>query len=279
MNYDPYEISKDTREIEDTAQFELILSHPIYMPVDGDSNFNRYNLSDEEKDAVAWVEKQNNILGFSKMWELVNNHIELIPNQIAYVWHGMMSFSKHCKNEDVDIKEIMWRTIENRLARTWRSKLIEFHTEMRLKELYPSARVISSHMIDLILGVDIVVEIGGQRFYLHLLKNSTYSNASAKNKSKLGYLIEGYRDGQPVTATYKREFEHSSHLFLKFDMEETFTTKTINGNVLFKDDYLKRTLEEAIRDKRGEVIGESGQISKFYHWLKLVKDRNPDFVL
>ena len=125
---------------------------------------------------------------------------------------------------------------KNRALRTYTSQLVEVHTITAMMELFPEWKVYCSDSLDLLMGVDMVVETDKKRIYVHIFKNSSSGFKAFHRKAKRG----GAKGSDGKFKKYKRDFEGDKCLMFDYTPElSSQTTQFINGHPLFKLEFLE----------------------------------------
>lgn len=148
-------------------------------------------------------------------------------------------FWNHSKPEGIAWSDPVATAVANRNYRCYVSQIVELHAVLLLRELFPKWKVLGSDLLDTLMGVDIVVETGRKRLYLHVMKNSKYSFLAFRKKAQRG----GMRDAKGKFHRYYRDFKGDKTLMYEGRPESSSeTTEFINGLPLFKAEWLQSQL-------------------------------------
>lgn len=154
--------------------------------------------------------------------------------------------------------------VKQRALKAYQSYLVEWLTIKQLKALYPGSRVIYGDTIDTVFGVDIVLHLKDKVLYLHIISNT-----------KWGYI--GYNKKANRSGVYKKNNNivkwdrhwGIAHKTLAFDRVTSISTEIINGNVKFKDDYLKHYIDSCFIAGCWEPYNKtSNSLYDFRLWLE-----------
>lgn len=148
--------------------------------------------------------------------------------------------------------------VYNRQLRSYSSHLVELHALLALRELFPEWNVYCSEYLDLLMGVDLVVESEKKRLYLHIFKNSKMGFLAYRKKEMRG----GKKNSSGKFVRYKRNF--NGHKSLQYDFrknQHSESTQFINGNPLFKTEWLEMQL--LLFDKFDQFGQELSDLSNF----------------
>lgn len=145
--------------------------------------------------------------------------------------------------------------IEERAFKAYRSINIEDQVEQHIKALYPSARIYSHKLIDMIMGVDIVTQIENKKgeevyLYIHVLDANTEEMAKAKKKNK---RIK-FKDDAEKWHVYDRDFDSVSHCYFLYNGKET------TGMITVEKTNVQGFIEKEL--KRSESGGFDNPIEK-----------------
>lgn len=192
------------------------------------------------------VDEIEKVTGFgnhlSNMFETLTDSIGRIPTQAEFNAACMEVLKEFWEVEDpvgIPWCGVVEQALSNRNFRTYLAQMNELHCLLLLKEMFPEWDVYSSDDLDLLMGVDIVVETDKKRIYLHLLKNSGHSFKYLKKKGIRG----GRKDSQGVFKRYKRDF--TGDKLLAYDSNfgvNTGVTRHVNGIPLYRREWLENQL-------------------------------------
>lgn len=251
-------------------ELEQLLARPEYKTV----NLVRQELSDRDKERVQRYENINSFgAEVADLFEDLCEELHRIPTHQEYIdravelteeWWMKETLKGNPHIRGLEFDEVMKQAVRNRQGRGYLSLVNEVHTVALLKELYPSAKIITHDLLDLVLGVDIVMEYKGKRLYFHVYKNSFYGRKAFHKKENRG----GMKDSNDKFVKYHRDF--SCDTSLMYDMTDTDTTKILNGIPLFTEDYIIHVIDRAMRI---ETVGErlsmkNSKLHKLSKWLK-----------
>lgn len=148
--------------------------------------------------------------------------------------------------------------VYNRQLRSYSSHLVELHALFALRDLFPEWNVYCSEYLDLLMGVDLVVETEKKRLYLHIFKNSKMGFLAYRKKEMRG----GKKNSNGKFVRYQRNF--NGHKSLQYDFrknQHSESTQFINGNPLFKAEWLETQL--LLFDKFDQFGQELADLSSF----------------
>ena len=252
------------------TDIEDMISRPEYATV---PTAPRATLSDKD---IKDVQQFENINSFgaevADLFEDLCDELHRIPTQAEYVDKGveltevwwMRAMLKHNPLiAGIKLEGAVLQACKDRLARGYLSLVNEVHTMALVKQLFPTARVISHDILDLVMGVDLVVEYSGKRLYIHVYKNSYWGVKAFHRKEKRG----GMRNKQGEFVKYRRSFK--GDVCLLYDSCDSDTTKHINGIPVFTEDYIEWSINRAVKDKEvGEPLSaDKSKLDKLNDWL------------
>ena len=156
--------------------------------------------------------------------------------------------------------------VNNRNIRAYKANINELHCVLALRELFPDWGIYSSDELDLLAGVDIVVETEKKRLFLHLYRNSKFSFIAYRKKQRRG----GKKNTVGKFVRYYRDFEGDKSLMYEGNPAMTSdTTKFINGIPLFKLGWLENQLVLFDTFKQfGEPLENSGKLAYMEKYLR-----------
>lgn len=251
-------------------ELEELLARPEYKAV----ILVKQDLSDKDRERVQRYENINSFgAEVADLFEDLCEELHRIPTHQEYIdravelteeWWMKESLRGNTHIRGLVFDDVMKQAVRNRQGRGYLSLVNEVHTVALLKELYPSAKIITHDLLDLVLGVDIVMEYKGKRIYFHVYKNSFYGRKAFHNKEHRG----GMKDSNNKFVKYHRDF--SCDTSLMYDTTDTDTTKILNGIPLFTEDYITHVIDRAMRI---ETVGErlsmkNSKLHKLSKWLK-----------
>lgn len=227
----------------------------------------------EDKKKIALYENVNNFgSDIACLFEDLYVELERIPTQQEYIDKGIIVTEKWWINElcrkdsmlrGLQFEGCILQAVKNRLGRGYLSRISELYAIALLKEIYPDAKIITHDVIDFILGVDIVMEYKGKRLYFHVYKNSYWADIAFKNKEYRG----GMQTSTGQFVKYRRNF--TGDISLIYDTIESDTTEIINGIPLFREKYIRTTVDRAMKNSAvGERVGcMNSKLNKLNNWL------------
>lgn len=248
-----------------TKEFEKLIGQAEYSTK---KYLDRSKLTDKELMAVDAYE---NITSFgidvADCFEDLLEELGRIPTQDEYVNRGVELTSMWCeailKHDNrvlgINFEGAVVDACKDRLGRGYISMVNELHTKLLLKEIYPKAKVISHDLLDLLLGVDIVLELDKKRYYIHIFKDSHYGVQAFYNKEQRGGIN---KDGKFIK--YQRDFTGDVRLqYLSRDTNSD-KCKFINGMPVFTREWLEGYLFMVTRSSKfGERLdAEDSKLDK-----------------
>lgn len=185
-------------------------------------------------------------------------------------FNGFKVVSQYSKNkgfyEDCKYKwnSDLANAVELRAKNSYQSYLVEWTTAQQIKRLYPDIKIIHGSTIDRVFGADLVLSLPTKKMiYVHVFSNTEWGWKGYHIKSKR----KGYYDKQKTKLYWDRDW-HKGHECLTFDRYETATTQIINGNVLFKDEFIKDYIDSCFECNSGDDINNTtNQLNLFFKWL------------
>lgn len=269
-NNDCEKLSKQRSGINMTAkEIRELISSPEYATIP----IVRQQLSDEDWDRVKRYENINSFgAEVADLFEDLYDELHRIPTHREYIdravelteeWWVRETLKGNPNIRGIKYDDVIKQAVANRQGRGYLSLVNEVYTVALLKELYPEAKVITHDMLDLVLGVDIVMEYKGKRIYFHVYKNSYWGNKAFHNKESRG----GMKDKNGKFVKFKRDF--SGDVCLVYDTTDSETTHYVNGIPLFTKEYIKFVVSRAVRlDTVGERISNNNsKLQKLNNWL------------
>lgn len=183
-----------------------------------------------------YFEKYNRLITPTEFTELCYNHIlsKLLNREIPITFNWNKAVEKGLKN---------------RLLRTYISFIIELHTCLLLKEMFPESEIIKSAELDL-QGIDILLKEKSIEHKIHITKHSPYAIDYLLKKEGLKIEFkkeDGKLYSRPIHSKVQNEkYAHrdfSGHTFLLYDGFNSDTTQKINGYFLFRKEYLLNKIQ------------------------------------
>lgn len=217
----------------------------------------------------ATVEKTTGFgMSLGNAFEEQSAQLGRIPTQAEFDDYCMPTakqFWLDSKAQELGWSSLVATAISNRNKRTWISQVAELHVALLIQELFPKWKVFRSDDLDLLLGVDIVVETNKKRLYFHVLKNSTYSYAAFRKKEKRG----GTKDAKGKFHKFQRNF--SGDKVLAYSSQRDISsecTEYLNGIPLFKAEWLHTQLLFFNKFAQiGEPLGSSNKLAYLENFL------------
>lgn len=209
----------------------------------------------------------------SSAFEALLTELGRVPTQTEFNEYCLTlaeDFWNHSKPEGIAWDDTVATAVANRNYRCYISQIVELHAVLMLRELFPKWKVVGSDLLDNLMGVDIVVETGRKRLYLHVMKNSRYSFLAFRKKMKRG----GMRDANGKFHRYYRDFTGDKTLMYEGRPESSSdTTEFVNGLPLFKAEWLQSQL--ILFDtfgQFGEPLDGSKKLEYMEGYLKALKE-------
>lgn len=222
------------------AEIEKLLKQPEYKAIIPDYSF-KNSKNKRETDAVEATVSFGRELG--DLFEELSLKHSRIPTQQEFldaqlpIMKAYWLDSKHKgATKGIEWTSAVEKACINRALRTYTSQLVEYHTITAMQELFPEWGIYSSSYLDLLLGVDLVVETGKKFMYVHIFKNSTHGFKAFYKKEKRG--------GRKINGKFKKfHRDFTGDKCLVFDYTPAHcseTTQFINGHPVFKQEFLKK---------------------------------------
>lgn len=222
------------------AEIEKLLKQPEYTAIIPDYSF-KNSKNKRETDAVEKVVSFGKELGdlFENL-SLENNRIptqkEFLDAQLVIMKDFWLNKASKADTKGIEWTDAVEKACINRTLRTYTSQLVEYHTITAMRELFPEWGIYSSSHLDLLLGVDLVVETEKKFMYVHIFKNSTHGFKAFYKKEKRG--------GSKINGKFKkfhRDFTGDKCLVFDYHPNQfSDTTQFINGHPLFKTEFLEK---------------------------------------
>lgn len=250
-------VRKDIKLPKTIKEFENLISQPEYATT---KYLDRSKLAETDLDAVNRYE---NITSFGSdvadCFEDLMDELGRIPTQDEYVERGVdltrqwwcEAILKHNQSvKGLDFEGAVVDACRDRLGRGYISMVNELHTQILLKEVYPKGKIITHDLLDLLLGVDIVLELDKKRYYIHIFKDSHYGVQAFYKKEKRGGINH---NGKFIK--FKRDFTGDVRLqYLSHDTNDD-KCKFINGIPVFTREWLEGYMMMVTRSaKYGERL-------------------------
>lgn len=224
-----------------SAEIELLLEGDCYKAV------NQIPYGKQTKKQKAEVEYLERITSFGtdlgNMFEELTLSLGRVPTQKEYADLGTARVKDWWQQSGEASKQQWTAAIEqacfNRQLRGYSSQLVELHTILTLKKLFPEWNFYNSEEIDLLMGVDLIVETEQKRMYVHIFKNSKFAFKAFSWKEKRG----GKRGSDGKFKKFNRDFTRHKCLMYEHNPDQpSDTTFYINNNPLFKKQWLQDQL-------------------------------------
>lgn len=221
------------------ASIEELLELPEYAAIE---KVELPKLSKSQKREVDSVEKQASFSpALGSTFELLLETLERLPTQKEFAEKATEQ-SKECwqhSNSGQKWTEVMNIAVYNRHLRSYSSHVVELHTLLSIRELFPEWNVYCSNELDLLMGVDLVIETEKKRLYVHVFKNSKMGFVSFQRKQFRG----GKRNSHGKFIKYQRDFSGDKSLQYDWNRnQQSESTQFINGNPLLRQEYLETHL-------------------------------------
>lgn len=279
-NNDTQKLTKERKSLEMTAsEIRSLLLKPEYKtkyPV-------KIKWTPDESRRVDFYENINSFgADVSDAFEDMCDELGRIPTQDEFVertveltreWLVREKFKRNPNAMNLVFDEVLVQAIKNRQGRGYLSIVSEMYTVALIKEMYTEAKVYTHDMLDLVMGVDIVMEYKGKRFYIHVYKNSYWGRAAFKNKERRGGM---YGEGG-MFIKFNRDF--TGDISLMYDSMDTDTTIYLNGVPLLTEDYIRFTVKRGLsNDAIGERLSTANsKLHRLNSWLLTHFDTFVDF--
>lgn len=228
-------------------------------------------------------ERCNNYGDILDLFEELHEQNGVFPSQSQYIEEGINRcrafFSKqggrisfNAKNKYGDSKNyyLLWnektiKAVKNRLARTYRSKLIEYVAEIQLMEMFEVCWTASDKLIDLTLGADIVLGLPekNQIVYFHVTEASKWGSKWKDKEFRDAYILDDKKKKHYWTRNWDL-----GHIDLSYDQKESGSTEIVNGNPILKEDYIESRIDMLDIFECTEPINSKSSIFQFHVWLK-----------
>lgn len=234
---------KELQEVEDiysdlqltVEQLEADLQKPEHLAIEP-VRFGK--LTRMQKTEINTAEK---VTGFGHTvgdsFEDLIKQFGRVPTQKEYADYSLARIKAWWTVETagVDWSETVEQAVYNRQLRSYSSHLVELHTMLSLRKLFPDWQIYCTESIDLLMGVDLVIETEQKRLYIHIFKNSKSAFRAFRKKEFRG----GRKNNSGKFKKYKRDFTGDKSLQYDWSQSQcSESTKFINGNPLFKEEYL-----------------------------------------
>jgi len=247
-----------------TFELEKLLSTEEYAPVKTVKRWSLNDIEGSEWDAVENVPSFGtaNIYLFDEMVAIG----ETLPTQKDYVSLSVERMANFIRQNypEVELTPIGIEAMIQRSARTYKSNITEIHLLAMMDEILPKHTVMTSPMIDSVLGVDLIVEDMRKRYYVHVTSASKQANKMLKQKESRG---GSFKEGKFIR--FKRDF--TGDMILRYSgYSSSFSTKLINEYPLFREIYI---LKEFRKANNNTLVGENilhsnSKLERFKRWAR-----------
>lgn len=251
------------------GSLELLLKQPEYIAVEP-ARFGK--MTRMQKSEVGTAEK---VTGFGHAvgdsFEGLMKQFGRVPSQKEYADYSLAKIKEWWTVERAGTawSDIVEQAVYNRQLRSYSSHLVELHTMLALRELFPDWNIYCTDSIDLLMGVDLVIETEQKRLYIHIFKNSKSAFKAYKKKEFRG----GRKNNSGKFIKYKRDFTGDKSLQYDWSHSQcSESTQFINGNPLFKKEYLFTQLSMFNRFQQfGEPLSELTKLQYLEQFLQEVQ--------
>lgn len=255
-------------------ELEKLLSKPQYKAV------KRVDYKKLSPALMIGVKKVESIVSFGQeaiyLFDNLASELNRLPTMTEYIEAGMPIYQQywndnketHPKINGFPFEKGVRIGVQDRLARTYTSKVVELHLELLLKEL--GYKVYSHPLIDNIMGVDLIVEDNKKRYYIHVTTSKRGQNGAEKSvrqKEKRGKFLIG-----ETWVQYGRDFSGDCVLCYEslIPLRDN-STKWINNNPVFKKSYIFDYIEYRRIGNKGELLtSEQSKLQDFKDWAKTI---------
>lgn len=249
-------------------QLEADLQKPEYLAIDP-VRFGK--LTRMQKTEISTAEK---VTGFGHTvgdsFEGLIKQFDRVPTQKEYADFSLKKIKAWwtVSTAGIEWSETVEQAVYNRQLRSYSSHLVELHTMLSLRELFPNWKIYCTESIDLLMGVDLVIETEQKRLYIHIFKNSKSAFQAFRKKEKRG----GRKTETGKFKKYKRDFTGDKSLQYDWSQSQcSDSTMFINGNPLFKKEYLFTQLTMFNSFKQfGEPLNEMQKLEYLEQFLQEV---------
>lgn len=217
--------------------------------------------------------------GVVDLFDALKKEFGRIPSQKEYIERGLMraeeffannpnqwcgySLGNHTFTWDEDLI----RAVKSRLDRTYNSYVIEAQVEEYVRDNYDvkMPRSDKEFYLDYNFGSDITILLEDRFYYIHVARDSKYSREHLTKKGDRKSYIP--INGKKFYWTRKWNKRHIGHHSLLYNARSANQTETVNGLVLFKDEYLREYFDKLFSGNKYDVLGES-EIEEYFRFLK-----------
>lgn len=209
------------------------------------------------------MEKNNRVLGrsFHHTFDKWYKQFKRIPTPQEFMALQLKdiraNFSNTAWKRNNNIKFTWTDTVEkgikNRILRSYKSFIIELHTELLISELFPKYQIMRDGELDY-SGIDLLVKDRKNKVdhFLHITKNGEYAIDYLFKKEGRSLEFRGYGESLWARPEWKKSNHaiysnrsFTGHTFLLYDEsgKGCGSCKLVNGYPLFTDEYIKYKLE------------------------------------
>lgn len=217
-------------------------------------------------------EDLNDYGGISHLFDELKKELKRVPSQQEYISAGLVKAEeffepgrayiwKRREHANFNWDEDLQASVKHRLARTYRSLLIE-ESVVDYVRSRTDLKCASSSVIDMTFGADLVVMDTEQTklYYIHIM--SRYGVQYYREK---GFREPYIMDTQGKKRYWKRNWG-KAHMPLVFQNEVGGRMQEVNGNLVFKQDWLEEYFEDLIEGDRFEEYNSDAEFIQFYEW-------------
>jgi hypothetical protein len=254
------------------TQLEELLAQPQYKA------FQRLDYSKVQPELMDGVKKMDSVVSFGQeaidLFDKLTAELKRLPTQKEYIDAGLPIYEAfwnenrltHDKINGYPFTKGVKLGCMDRLARTYISKVVELHLELLLKDM---GFVVKTHpLLDSVMGVDMIVEDGKKRYYVHVTTSKhgvAGAEKSVMHKEKRGKFKIG-----SLWVQYARDF--SGDCILCYESVTPLhdgSTKWINNIPLFNREYLQEYFAMRKLGSKGELLSAKGsKLDSFKLWAK-----------
>lgn len=216
--------------------------------------------------------------GVVELFDDLKREFGRIPSQKEYIERGLMiaeeffadnpdqwcySLGQHTFTWDEDLI----KAVKSRLDRTYNSYVIEAQVEEFVRDNYDvmMPKTDKELYLDYNFGADITILLEDRLYYIHVARDSKYSREHLVNKGDRKSYIP--INGKKFYWTRKWNKRHTGHHSLLYNARSANQTETVNGLVLFRNEYLREYFDKLFSGNEYDVLGES-EIEEYFRFLK-----------
>ena len=242
-----------------------------------------FRATEYPKEAYPEFEKCNYFGDVHLVFDDLVEGLDRIPSQTEFVAEGFKVVKAYFRAKggkisfwSKDFRTGAWSTtfipwsdrlekaLKHRLSRTYRIHLVEYSALVSIHQLFPECWTATDGKLDLVMGIDIVLgdSKAKELIYFHVTENSYWGKMWKTKDKRDGYLT----NANDKKIWWERDFSQG-HIGLLYDLEDSETTKVVNGNVVFKKEYLKSVIDDAFIFGDTEPLNRDCQLFKFHNFL------------